>query len=81
MRLSFGYVFLRYIRNPLLLVARKSNRVLTIVLTKPILFAGTRTSLDLKTSLRVGETVWLSTPSSTHTSKSLVDDVCPCTAL
>ena len=58
-----------------------SNRFLAIVVTKPILFADTRTSLDLKTSLQVGETVWLSTPSSTHTSKSLVDNVCTCTAL
>ena len=76
----FRLRYLRYIRSPLFLVARKSNRFLTKVLTKPILFAGTKTSLDLKTSLQVGETVWLSTPSSTHTSESLVDDVCTCRA-
>lgn len=32
--------------------------------------------LNLKTSLQVGETVWPSTPSSTHTSKSSVEDLC-----
>ena len=48
----------------------------TIFLTKLLLFLDTRMPLNLKTSLQVGETVWLLTPSSTHTSKSLVDEMC-----
>lgn len=45
------------------------------VLSRLTLFADTRMLLNLKTSLQVGETVWPSTPSSTHTSKASVEDL------
>lgn len=45
------------------------------VLSRLTLFADTRMLLNLKTSLQVGETVWPSTPSSTHTSKASAEDL------